>query len=233
MVMIVFIGLGNMGLGMVVNLVKVGYDVKVFDLFDVVVVQVVEQGVLVVGFVADVVFGVDVVVIMLFVGKYVCVVYEDQVFLFVVLGMFFLDCFMIDVDSVCYVGGVVVDKGFKFVDVLVFGGVVVVMGGMLIFMVGGFVGDFVVVELFLQVMGKVVIYVGDIGVGQVVKICNNMLLVIIMIGMCEVFVLVDKLGFDQQKFFDILFKVFGQFWFMISYCLVLGLVLIMLVNNDY
>lgn len=233
MATIAFIGLGNMGSGMAANLVKAGHDVKAFDLSDAAVAQAVEQGASAAGSAADAVSGADAVVTMLPAGKHVRAVYEDQVFPSAAPGTLFLDCSTIDVDSARHVGGAAVDKGFKFVDAPVSGGVAAATGGTLTFMVGGSAGDFAAAEPFLQAMGKAVIHAGDTGAGQAAKICNNMLLAITMIGTCEAFALADKLGLDQQKFFDISSKASGQSWSMTSYCPVPGPVPTTPANNDY
>lgn len=142
-----FIGLGNMGGLMVVNFVKVGYWVLGFDLFEEVMVIFESVGGEWVFLVVVLVFEVDVIVIMLLVGKYVCVIYigEGGILDYVCDGMFLIDFFMIDVDSVCVVFEVVVVKGMLMVDVFVFGGVVGVVVGILIFMVGGMESVFEVV----------------------------------------------------------------------------------------
>ena len=46
----------------------------------------------------------------------------------------------------------------------------------------------------LEAMGKRVVHCGEAGAGQAAKICNNMMLGITMIGVCEAFVLAEKLG---------------------------------------
>lgn len=233
MATIAFIGLGNMGSGMAANLVKAGHDVKAFDLSDAAVAQAVEQGASAAGSAADAVSGADAVVTMLPAGKHVRAVYEGQVFPSAAPGTLFLDCSTIDVDSARHVGGAAVDKGFKFVDAPVSGGVAAASGGTLTFMVGGSADDFAAAEPFLQAMGKAVIHAGDTGAGQAAKICNNMLLAITMIGTCEAFALADKLGLDQQKFFDISSKASGQSWSMTSYCPVPGPVPTTPANKDY
>ena len=82
-------------------------------------------------------------------------------------------------------------------------------------------------------MGKAVIRAGEVGAGQAAKICNNMLLAITMIGTCEAFALAEKLGLDQQNFFDIASKASGQSWSMTSYCPVPGPIPTTPANHDY
>lgn len=84
---------------------------------------------------------------------------------FVCEGILFIDCFIIDVEMVKSVLELVEKKGFKMLDVLVFGGVVVVVGGIFMFMVGGDVDVFDKVYGVFSVMGKKIVYVGGYGVG--------------------------------------------------------------------
>jgi 3-hydroxyisobutyrate dehydrogenase len=82
-------------------------------------------------------------------------------------------------------------------------------------------------------MGGTIVHAGPSGSGQAAKICNNMILGISMIGVCEAFVLAEKLGLDQQKLFDISSKSSGQCWSLTSYCPVPGPVPASPANRDY
>ena len=53
-------------------------------------------------------------------------------------------------------------------------------------------------------MGKNIIYVGTSGTGQIVKACNNMMLGINMIGVCEAFILAKKYKIDLKNFMILL-----------------------------
>lgn len=233
MAVIAFIGLGNMGSGMAINLVKAGHTVRAFDLSADAVKRAEAQGAAGAASAADAVAGVDAIVSMLPAGKHVRAVYENDVFKAAPKGCLIMDCSTIDVDSARAVGQSAAAKGFDFVDAPVSGGVAAAEGGTLTFMVGGPETAFARAEPFLSAMGKAVIHAGDAGAGQAAKICNNMLLGIHMIGTCEAFALAEKLGLDQQKFFDIASKASGQNWSMTSYCPVPGPVPASPANRDY
>lgn len=233
MARIAFIGLGNMGSGMAANLVKAGHEVHAFDLNPAAVSAAVEGGAVAASSSTDAVTGSDAVVTMLPAGKHVRGVYEGDVFASAAPGTLFMDCSTIDVDSARHVGGAAVEKGFRFVDAPVSGGVAAATAGTLTFMVGGADDDFAAAQPFLEVMGKAVIHAGATGAGQAAKICNNMLLAITMVGTCEAFALAEKLGLDQQKFFDISSKASGQNWSMTSYCPVPGPMPATPANNGY
>lgn len=222
MAVIAFIGLGHMGSGMAANLVKAGHQVQAFDLSADALAQAVENGAKAAKSTADAVTGAAAVVTMLPAGKHVRAVYADDIFPAAAPGTLFLDCSTIDLDSARFVGKAATKKGFRFVDAPVSGGVAAAAAGTLTFMVGGAEADFAVAEPILKAMGKAILHAGDTGAGQAAKICNNMLLGITMIGTCEAFALAEKLGLDQQKFFDISSKASGQSWSMTSYCPVPG-----------
>ncbi len=230
-----FIGLGNMGGPMALNLVKGGFAVTAFDLSADACATAKAGGCAIATSVADAVAGKDAVVTMLPAGKHVRGVYggEDGVIANAKPSALFCDCSTIDVQSARAVASDAVAAGFSMVDSPVSGGVAAAQAGTLAFMVGGAEADFALAEPVLTPMAKAVIYAGDAGAGQAAKICNNMLLGITMIGTAEAFVLADKLGLDRQRFFDISSKASGQNWSMTSYCPVPGPVPTSPANNDY
>lgn len=232
MSVIAFIGLGNMGGGMALNLVQAGHQVRAVDLSTEAVAKAVAGGASDGGSTRQAVSGADVVVTMLPAGKHVRAVYDD-VFEMAGANTLLLDCSTIDVDSARAVSADAAGKGFDMVDAPVSGGTAAADAGTLTFMVGGSAQAFTRAEPYLQAMGKAVIHAGAPGTGQVAKICNNMLLGITMIGTCEAFAMAEKLGLDGQTFFDISSKASGQSWSMTSYCPVPGPVPASPANRDY
>lgn len=83
------------------------------------------------------------------------------------------------------VQGLVQSKGASFVDAPVSGGIIGAENGTLSFMVGGSEPDYNAVKGVLSCMGQRIVHCGDCGMGQAAKICNNMMLGISMIGVCE------------------------------------------------
>ena len=68
-------------------------------------------------------------------------------------------------------------------------------------MVGGSKSAFDKSKKILNCIGKRVFHIGANGTGQIVKACNNMMLGINMIGICEAFLLSKKFGINPKKFF--------------------------------
>jgi 3-hydroxyisobutyrate dehydrogenase len=222
MAAIAFIGLGNMGGPMAANLAKAGHEVRAYDLAEAARVKAAQAGCRPADQIATAVRGAEMVVSMLPAGPQVRQVYLEQVATEAPGGALCIDCSTIDVSSARAVAGELAGRGFPFVDAPVSGGVAAAEGASLTFMVGGAADAFARAEPILKAMGKAVIHAGGPGAGQAAKICNNMLLGISMIGVCEAFALAERLGLDAQTFYDISSKASGQCWSMTSYCPVPG-----------
>ena len=215
---IAFVGLGNMGGGMALNLVKAGHDVVAFDLADAALAKACEGGCARAGSAIEAAAGVDAVVTMLPAGRHVAEVYRESLFDAVPAGAVLIDCSTIDVATARAVIGEADAKGFAMVDAPVSGGIAAAAAGTLTFMVGGTQTALARAEPILTAMGKAVIHAGDAGAGQSAKICNNLILGSQMIGVCEGLALAKRLGLDPQRFYDIASKATGQSWSLTSYC---------------
>merc|ERR1711937_280093 len=79
-------------------------------------------------------------------------------------------------------------------------------------MVGGSEDSFPVVETLLAHMGKNITYCGKAGMGQVAKLCNNLVLAVSMAGVAEAHALGGRLGLDQKVFADIINSSSGRCW---------------------
>ncbi len=230
-----FIGLGNMGLPMAINLVKAGHAVRGFDLAKAATDALRGAGGEVAADVASAVKDAEVVVTMLPQGQHVRAVYLDEpgVLSAAPKGALLIDCSTIDVETARAVARSAADRGFPMLDAPVSGGVTGAAGGTLTFMVGGEEASFAHAEPLLASMGKAVIHAGPSGNGQAAKICNNLILGVSMIAVSEAFALASRLGLDAQRLFDISSKSSGQCWSMTSYCPVPGPVPASPANRDY
>ncbi|WP_158090029.1 NAD-binding protein, partial [Vibrio parahaemolyticus] len=99
-----------------------------------------------------------------------------------------------------------------FVDAPVSGGVAGAAAGTLTFIVGGSQENFVQAKAVLSHMGKNIFHAGDAGAGQVAKICNNMMLGILMSGTCEALNLGMENGLDPKVLSDIMLQSSGRNW---------------------
>ena len=84
--------------------------------------------------------------------------------------------------------------------------------GTLTFIVGGPEAGFDKARPVLEAMGKNIFHAGDHGAGQVAKICNNMLLGILMSGTAEALALGVKNGMDPAVLSEIMKQSSGGNW---------------------
>jgi 3-hydroxyisobutyrate dehydrogenase len=217
MTTIAFIGLGNMGAGMAANLAGAGHDVLAFDLAAPALDRARASGCRIAASAAEAAGGADTVITMLPAGVHVKRVWTESVIPSAKPGALLIDCSTIDVESARAVSASAASAGLAAADAPVSGGIMAAEAGTLAFMVGCEDERFAAVEAILSPMARVVIHAGGAGAGQAAKICNNMLLGISMLGVCEAFALAEKLGLDPLRFFDIASKSSGQCWSLTSY----------------
>jgi 3-hydroxyisobutyrate dehydrogenase len=230
-----FIGLGNMGLPMAQNLIKVGHAVCGFDVSTAAVDKLVAAGGVAAKSAADAGKDAEIIVTMLPAGEHVREVYLGPGGILAAAGegTLLIDSSTIDVESARAVASAAAARALAMVDAPVSGGVAGAQGATLTFMVGGPDEAFARAKPVLQAMGKTIVHAGAAGNGQAAKICNNMVLGASMIVVSEAFLLAEKLGLDAQKLFDISSKSSGQCWSMTSYCPVPGPVPTSPANRDY
>jgi 3-hydroxyisobutyrate dehydrogenase len=235
MARIAFIGLGNMGLPMALNLLKAGHHVEGFDLNRDSVEKLVAAGGASMESAKIAASRAEIVVTMLPSGREVRELYLDPGGIVdnANPGTLLIDSSTIDVATARDAAASAEAKGLSMVDAPVSGGVGGAQGGTLTFMVGGSEAAFEKAKPILEAMGKTIVHAGGPGNGQAAKICNNMILGVSMIAVSEAFVLAEKLGLDAQKLFDISSKSSGQCWSMTSYCPVPGPVPTSPANRDY
>ncbi len=230
-----FIGLGNMGLPMALNLLKAGHAVTGYDVSAAQVDKLAAAGGKRADGIAKAASGAEVVITMLPAGKEVREVYlgNGGVIGAATAGALLIDSSTIDVETARAVAAAAERKAFAMLDAPVSGGVGGATAGTLTFMVGGTSEAFARARPVLEAMGKTIVHAGGVGNGQAAKICNNMILGVSMIAVSEAFVLAEKLGLDAQKLFDISSKSSGQCWSLTSYCPVPGPVPAAPSNRDY
>lgn len=223
---IAFIGLGNMGAPMALNLGRAGHQVTGFD------TAARPEGLTLADSAAAAATDADVVITMLPNGQILRAV-ADQVIPAMKPGAVLCDCSTVDVDSARAVADQARAAGLGALDAPVSGGIGGAQAGTLTFMVGGPDDAFATVKPLFDIMGQKAVHCGDAGAGQAAKICNNMILGVTMIATCEAFALADKLGLDRQKMFDVVSTSSGYSWSMNAYCPAPGVGPKSPADNDY
>ena len=215
---IAFIGLGAMGSGMAANQARAGREVAAFDLSEAALARAAAAGCRRAASAAEAVRDAEVVITMLPAGPHVRALYAEEVLPNAPSSALLVDCSTIDVDSARAVAAEAAAKGYAAADAPVSGGVAAADAGALTFMVGCEDATFERVCAALEPMAKAVIHAGAAGAGQAAKICNNMILGVSMLGVCEALALAEKLGLDAGKFYDIASVSSGQCWSLTNYC---------------
>ena len=230
-----FIGLGNMGAPMAANLVGAGHPVTGFDLVPRAMEALATKGGHAAASAAETAAAGDIVITMLPAGPQVRSVYLDEggVLANARRGALLIDCSTIDVETARAVAARAKGAGFDMLDAPVSGGVAGAEAASLTFMVGGEAEIFARAQPVLAAMGRTIVHAGPAGNGQAAKICNNMILGVSMIAVCEAFSLAERLGLEAQTLFDISSKSSGQCWALTSYCPVPGPVPASPANRDY
>ena len=232
---IAFIGLGNMGGPMASNLIKNGHQVTVFDLVEASVAALVEEGASAAENAAEAVKNADVVVTMLPAAAHVKSLYlgDEGIIAASREGTLFIDSSTIDADTARLVGKAAMSASRLFVDAPVSGGVAGAKAGTLTFIVGGSEQAVEQARPILNDMGKNVFRAGEAGAGQVAKICNNMLLGVLMAGTSEALQLAIDNGLDPKVMSDIMLESSGCNWTLQKYNPCPGVMEGVPASNDY
>ncbi|MBA3988621.1 3-hydroxyisobutyrate dehydrogenase [Aliidiomarina maris] len=209
-----FIGLGNMGGPMAENLVKAGHDVKVFDLSAEALARLEQAGAKVADSAKAAVADVEFVVSMLPASKHVQSLYlgEQGIAEHIDSQTLVIDSSTIDAQTARDLAVTLNKQGVRFIDAPVSGGTAGAKAATLTFICGGDAADIEEARAVLGNMGKNVFRAGDHGAGQVAKICNNMLLAILMAGTSEALQLGRANGLDPKVLSQIMLQSSGRNW---------------------
>ncbi|MES2868658.1 MAG: 3-hydroxyisobutyrate dehydrogenase [Pseudomonadota bacterium] len=210
-----FLGLGNMGGPMALNLLKAGHTLTVFDLSSASLARLVEAGATAAESPAGIAQSdAELIITMLPAAAHVKSVYlgANGLLAHVQPGVSLIDCSTIDPLTAREVAKAAAEHGNPMLDAPVSGGTGGAAAGTLTFMVGGSITDFDRARPVLEAMGKNIVHCGDTGNGQVAKVANNMLLGISMIGVSEAMALGVSLGMEASVLAGIINTSSGRCW---------------------
>ena len=233
---IAFIGVGNMGNPMAVNLLKAGNKIKVFDVSKQMLEKAREKNLETVDRIEDLISEeISTVITMLPEGKHSKQIYlgDNGIINKVSKNCILIDCSTIDMQTSKEIGKVANDQGIMMVDAPVSGGVMGAQKASLNIMVGGSKDSFDRALPILKVMGKNIYHAGEIGSGNGAKICNNMSLGITMIAASESLMLAKRLNIDIKKVHEIMKNASGNSWPISVYPPLPGLIDGTPSNNNY
>jgi 3-hydroxyisobutyrate dehydrogenase len=196
-----FIGLGIMGRGMVNNLLKAGYLVTIWNRTADKMTPFVDGGASVGITPADIAARSDITIICVSDTPDVeAVVLGDAgVIEGIRPGSLLIDCSTISPGVTRTIAGRLQAAGAHMLDAPISGGSEGAANGSLSIMVGGEAAQFKRALPVLEAMGKTITHVGPNGAGQSVKLVNQILVVVTMLGVGEALLFAQAGGLDLDK----------------------------------
>ena len=196
-----FIGLGTMGKWMALNMMKAGFPMRVYDINPVPVQFLAGQGAAAAKSPADVAAEVDWLFLSLSDTELVekVVFGENGVAQGAKPGLVLVDLSTISYIPTLEINRRLKEKGILFADAPVSGMEARAKEAKITVMFGGDEGLFQKVRPALDAIGNQIVYMGEVGSGQLTKLINQLLFNISCAGLAEVLPMAVKLGLDPEK----------------------------------
>lgn len=201
-----FIGVGAMGKPMAINILNAGYGLVVNDVNEAVVQELVSIGAVSAATPCELAQTADMVITMLPNGAIVehVLLSEQGIFAGARPGFTIIDMSSVAPGFTRKIAKLAEARDIHYLDAPVSGGVKGATEGTLTIMLGGKAELVAQYRPLLEVMGKKIYHVGEVGAGDAVKIVNNLLLGINMTAAAEAFALGTKLGIEPQTLLDVI-----------------------------
>ena len=200
------IGLGIMGRPMAGNLLKAGYPLIVHDVTRAAVNDLVAEGATAGTSPRQVAEAVDVLITMLPDSPQVREVYlgPDGAFEALRPGWLAIDMSSIAPSTARELAERAAAAGADMLDAPVSGGDKGAIAGSLSIMVGGTDAAFARAAPIFEALGKTIVHMGPAGAGQVTKVCNQVVVAVVIEAVSEALVLGAKAGVDPARIADVL-----------------------------
>jgi len=230
---IAFIGVGNMGAPMAINLIKAGHQLRVYDLIPACMHAVPQAHAA--ASAQEAIESADILISMLPESRHVedLYIFDQKLLDHISHSTLIIECSTISPASSCKVAAAASSRGIAMLDAPVSGGTNGATAGTLTFMVGGNEKDLKKAMPLLEAMGKNIFHAGPSGSGQVAKIANNMMLGIQMAGACEALALGAANGMDPAVLSNIMRVSSGSNWVLEKYNPWPGVMSGVPASNDY
>jgi 3-hydroxyisobutyrate dehydrogenase len=221
-----FIGTGTMGQPMLANLVKKGFEVVAFDIVPAALDAAVRLGAARAGSPGAAAAAGDLTITMLPSSANVEAAYlgAGGIIDAAPSGRLCIDMSTIDPGASQRVAARLKERGLRFLDAPVSGGVGGAAAGTLAIMVGGDAADLEEARPALAAMGANIIHVGGVGAGEVAKLCNNLISGVAAVAVGEAFRIGEAFGVDPQVLTQVIAKSSGATWVMANMHPVPGIV---------
>lgn len=204
---IAFIGLGVMGSPMASNLVKAGHGVIGWNRTPdrPLVEQATKEGVKIVTTLGEAVKNAQIILTCVSdIPDVKSILFEEGgIVHYAPSNALIIDFSTIGAIAAREIASTLQDQGFRFLDAPISGGDIGAQQGTLTIMVGGKEEDFQEALPLLEVMGKKIVYCGESGQGQAVKLCNQVLCSLHMVALCEAMQLAQQLDLDPHLMIEV------------------------------
>ena len=201
-----FVGLGAMGKPMACNLLNAGYEVYAFDVVEAAVKEMESKGARGCATAGELAGKADVIICSLPNAKIVenVMCSEGGVFENCKAGTIIIDMSSVAPNSTKAMAKKAAEKGIGYIDAPVSGGVSGAAAGTLTIMVGADGATFEKVKPVLDVLGKNIYHVGEVGGGDAIKMVNNLLLGCNMAALSEALTLGVKCGLSVETMKEVI-----------------------------
>ena len=199
-----FIGLGIMGRGMTLNLLKAGFAVTVWNRTASRMEPMVAAGATAGSSPADVAANSDIIITCVSDTPDVeaVILGENGVIHGAQPGSLVVDMSTISPQATREISGRLAEKGVAMLDAPISGGSEGAAKGTLSIMIGGAAADVARAMPAFEAMGKTITHVGPTAAGQTVKLVNQILVVVNMLAVGEALLFAQAGGLDLQKTLD-------------------------------
>ncbi len=208
-----FIGLGNMGLPMSINLLKANNEVYGFDTNVEAVELFTEAGGIGLASAKDVAMQCDVIMTSLPTPQIVEMVYlsKEGIIHHAKKGALLIDFSTVNPDLNDSLHKEASTLGLRYLGAPVSGGVIGAVNATLTIMVGGDKDDYDSASEILRIVGKNIYHLGlSSSVGTRLKLLNNLMIGFYTEAVAETIVLGEKMGIDADTLYEVLSNSYGQ-----------------------
>ena len=210
-----FIGAGNMGLPMIKNLIKKGFQLKVYDINPKITKRLDKDNIKTVNNLRAVSNNEFIISILPDTQNVESVFNTDSgVISYLKPGTIVIDMSTISSSSAIKIGKILQKQQIEFLDAPVSGGVKGALNANLSIMVGGKKDTYKKSLDIFNSLGENVIYAGKLGMGQVFKMCNQIMVGSHIQAMCEAFALCKSKGGDLKLLKETLIGGSANSWML-------------------
>ena len=201
-----FVGLGNMGNPLAMNLLKAGFQVSVFNRTKEKEAPLVAAGAKAADSLKHLMETSELVLTMLSNDAAVKEVFEDPNGLLSAAqpGKTIINMSTVSPETSRYLNTICKQQQLHFIDAPVSGSVKPAQDGTLVILVGASTEDFELAKPIFDVLGKIAIHVGEPGVASSAKLAINYLLGLNLQGLAETVLFAEKNGVSKEDMLNII-----------------------------